>query len=314
MPIISLNRIERRKVTVFLTCLIVAVFTWIFFALSNTYPYKVNSKINFINPPLNKAYDPLQDDTVTLSVEGTGWQLLFSKLRLSPKIVNVNLRALNTGSYVTLTSQMHDINLQFESNQKIVAASPDTLFFDFSKRITKRVPVKFLYRLGFVKAYGISGRIRLKPATVIVTGSVEDLKNINFWVTDTLKLSNVSSEISSEIGFQKANNNNVDVYPKQVKVLVPIDEFTEKTIDVPIEINNNPGKDIKLVPEKVKITFLTALKNYHKMERDSLKVSVDLDNWFKNKYQQLPIKIMQFPGFCKLVKTEPQTVDFLIKE
>jgi hypothetical protein len=292
----------------------VAVFTWVFFALSNTYPYKVNSKINFINPPLNKAYEPLQDDTLTLSVEGTGWQLLFSRLRLSPKIVNVNLKALNTGSYVTLTSQMHAINLQFESNQKIVAASPDTLFFDFSKRITKRVPVKFLYRLGFKKAYGISGRIRLKPATVIITGSAEELKKIDYWVTDTLSMNDVSTEVSIEIGFQKANNNNVDIYPKQVKVLIPIDEFTEKTIEIPLEVSNNPGKDIKLIPEKVKITFLTALKNYPKMERDSLKATVDLDHWFKNKFTQLPIKILQFPAFCKLVRTEPQTVDFLIKE
>ncbi|MBC7915207.1 MAG: YbbR-like domain-containing protein [Pyrinomonadaceae bacterium] len=315
MPIVSLNRIERRRVTVFLTCLLVAVFTWLFFALSNTYPYQVKSQINFINPPLNKAYDPLQDDTITLAVEGSGWQLLFSKLKLRPKILDVNLKALNTTNYVTISSQLHEINLQFtESNQKIVSASPDTLFFDFSKRITKRVPIKFLYKIGFKQSYGISNRIKLEPASVMVTGAAEDLKGINFWFTDTLSLRGISESVNTEIGFQKANKNNVDVYPKQVKVRIPVDEFTEKTIDVPLEITNNPGKDIKLIPEKVKITFLTALSNYDRMDRDSLKISVDLDNWYKNKFPQLPVKITRFPAFCKQVKTDPQTVDFLVKE
>jgi hypothetical protein len=107
--------------------------------------------------------------------------------------------------------------------------------------------------------------------------------------------------------------NNVDVYPKFVKVIVPVDEFTEKVFEMPIEILNSPGREVKIIPEKATITLLTALSNYSKIERDSLSVSVNLDKWMKNKYSQLPIEIRKFPAFCKLVKTDPQTVDFLVK-
>ncbi|MBC8051703.1 MAG: YbbR-like domain-containing protein [Sphingobacteriaceae bacterium] len=314
MPIVSLTRIERRKISVFLSCLLLAVFCWLFFALSKDYEYKVNSKLNFTNPPLNKAYHPLQDDTVTLKLRGTGWQLLFSKLKLRPRIIHVSLKPLNFNNYITISSQLRDINRQFESNQEVVSVLPDTLFFDFTRRITKKVPVKLLYKLSFLKPYGISGPIRLEPATVIVTGAAEDLKDINFWPTDSLSLSGVAAQVNTKLGFQKGLKNNVDVYPKFVKVVVPVDEFTEKVIEIPIEIENNPGRDVKLVPEKARITLLTALGNYSKVDRQSLKVNVDFDNWVKNKYPQLPLRIVKFPSFCKLVKTEPQTIDFLVED
>ncbi|MGV3507757.1 MAG: CdaR family protein [Sphingobacteriaceae bacterium] len=291
-----------------------AIIAWLFFALSNEYRYEVSSKINFINPPLNKAYHSLQEDTITLKVQGNGWQLLFEKLKLKPKIVNVSLKSLNSSNYVTISSQLKEINLQFETNQKVVSVSPDTLFFDFTKRITKRVPVKFLYKLSFDKAYGISGPIVLDPETVMVTGAAEDLKEINSWRTDSLNLSEINSTISTRVSFQKGVKNNVDVFPKSVKVKIPVDEFTEKVLEIPIEVTSNPGRRVKVVPEKVKVTLLTALSNYSKVDRETLKMSVDLDNWMKNKYSQLPVRISQFPAFCKLVKTEPQIVDFLVTE
>ncbi|MEJ6982598.1 YbbR-like domain-containing protein [Pedobacter sp. P351] len=314
MPIVSLNRIERRRISVFLSCLLLAVFAWLFFALSNNYEYKINSKINFTNPPLNKAYHPLQDDTITLKIQGTGWQLLFSRFKLNSKIVDVSLKGLNTGNFVTVSSQLRDINLQFESNQKVVSVFPDTLFFDFTKRITKSVPVKLLYKLSFQKAFGISGPIRLDPETVIITGAAEDLEKINSWKTDSLSISEINSSINTKVSFQKGVKNNVDVFPKFVKVIVPVDEFTEKILEIPIEVVNNPGRDVKIVPEKVKVTLLTALSNYPKIDRESFQVSVDLDKWMKNKYRQLPLQITQFPAYCKLVKTEPQIVDFFVKE
>jgi len=313
MPVILLNRIEKRKVSVFLSCLLIAVCSWLFFALSNNYVYEVNSKLNFINPPLNKAYHPLQDDTVTLKVRGTGWQLLFSKLKLKPRIVDVSLQSLNSGQYVTISKQLNNINLQFESNQKVISVTPDTLFFDFTKRITKRVPIKLVSRLTFQKAYGVSGAVKLEPATVVITGAAEDLKGIKFWQTDSLSLENVNSTINTKIGFQKGLRNNVNVYPNVIKVEIPVDEFTEKTLEIPIEVENNPGREIKIIPERAKITLLTALSNYPGIERESIKVSVDYDDWAKHKYPQLPIRITKFPPFCKLVKTDPQIVDFLIK-
>lgn len=314
MALITLNRIERRRMTVFLSCLIVAILTWLLIALSGRYIYKVDSKINYVDPPDSKAYHPLQDDSISLQIEGTGWQLLFSRLRLNPQTVNVSLKSLNSRNYVVFSNQLNEINRQFESNQRIISISPDTLFFDFSRRSVKKVPIKLSYELSFIRNYGISGPIRLTPSKVILNGAAEDLKRIDFWPTSLLKRTNVSSNITARLSFASSRSNNLDVYPLSVKVDIPVDKFTEKVIEVPIKVMNTKGRAIRLLPEKVKITILTALSNYPQIERDSLLAVVDLDNWRETGSPQLPIVLKKFPKYCKLVKIEPQVVDFFVKE
>lgn len=314
MALITLNRIERHRLTVFFSCLIVAILTWLLIALSGSYVYKVASKITYVDPPENKAYHPLQDDSISLQVEGTGWQLLFSRLRLNPQSVGVSLKSLNTRNYIVFSSQLNELNKQFESNQRVISVSPDTLFFDFSKRSVKKVPVRLVYELGFKKNYGISGPVKLIPRSVILNGAAEDLKKVSSWPTIPLKIQNVSGSITAKVNFAEYKSNNIDAYPLSVKVEIPVDKFTEKVIEVPVKVLNSKGSAVKILPEKVKVTVLAALSNYPVTERDSFVAAVDLDDWRLRNYKQLPVVFKRLPPYSKLIRTEPQVVDFFIKK
>jgi len=39
-----------------------------------------------------------------------------------------------------------------------------------------------------------------------------------------------------------------------------------------------------------------------------------MDDWVENDVQSLPVIITQMPDFCKLVKIEPQNVDFFVRK
>lgn len=297
----------------FFICLTFALGAWLFFALSNSYVYQARTVVRFVNFPQNKAFHSLQSDTVKLQIEGTGWQLLFSKLRINPKSVDIDLKDLNKQTFINLSDQLGYINRQFSSTQKIVYVQPDTLYFDFSSRAIKRVPVELVSDIQFIKQYGISDAVKINPAFVTLTGPKEDLSKIHVWKTDTLKANNVGRNISSKIPLKRPSIANINIYPSYADVRIPVDEFTEKTIDVTIKVRNNRNYlDVKLLPEKVKITFMTALGNYSKIDRDFFEVMVDLDDWTEKSYKQLPLRISRFPKFCKLVRIEPQTVDFII--
>lgn len=299
----------------FFMCLAFALCAWLFFALSNSYVYQARTVVRFVNFPQNKAFHSLQSDTVKLQIEGTGWQLLFSKLRIKPQSVDIDLKELNKQTFVNLSDQLGYINQQFSSTQKIVYVQPDTLYFDFSSRAIKKVPVELVSDILFVKQYGISDSVKINPAYVTVTGPKEDLSKIRAWKTDTLTAKNVIRNISTKIPLKRPSMANINIYPSYAEVKVPVDEFTEKTIEISIKVRNNRNyHEIKLLPEKVKITFLTALSNYSKFDRDFFEATVDLDNWSQRSYKQLPVVLTRFPAFCTLVRIEPQTVDFIIKK
>lgn len=315
MPFIKLSKTERRKLTLFFTCLGLAVVTWLFFAFSNQYIYQVRTLVNYINFPKNKAFHSLQSDTVNLQVEGTGWQLLFSKLRIRPQSVDVDLRALNKTNFVTFTDQLLMLNRQFETNQRVISVQPDTLYFDFTARTTKKIPIRLSYNLDFEPQYGISGGIELNPDYVTVTGPLEDIVRIESWPTDSIVLKNVKNDISSTISLKKSGRANINIFPNSVAYKIAVDEFTQKTVQVPLKVINNPSfLEVKLVPDYVQVTILAALNNYTTIGEDQFEATVDLKKWEENGYKELPVNVSRHPQFSKLVRVKPQQVNFIINK
>ena len=108
---------------------------------------------------------------------------------------------------------------------------------------------------------------------------------------------------------------NLSIYPKNIQVTVPVDEFTEKVLQVPVKvINNSSYEDVKIFPQKVKVTFITALSRYPQVDEDFFEATADLDLWRKHAYKMLPVVLSKIPEYCKVVKIEPQNVDFIIKK
>ncbi|HEX7367416.1 MAG TPA: YbbR-like domain-containing protein [Pelobium sp.] len=315
MGLIKLTAVERRKISIFLTCLFFAVITWLFFSLSNKYEYEVKTVVNFKNLPVNKAFNPLQSDTVVLTVQGTGWQLLFTRLRIYPRDVRVDLSTLSKRNYVTFTDQMRSINAYYSSEQRIVSVQPDTLYFDFTTRKVKKVAVKLVSKLSFVKQFGQSAPIELKPDSVTISGPLEALQKISRWETDSFSKSNISSTIIDKVSLKTADAPNITIYPPLTEVKIPVEQFTEKQLLVPIKVvNNNRYYNVKLVPDRVKITFMVSLSDFENTNEDDFDAVVDLNVWKNFGAGMLPVKIVKKKPFSRLRWVQPSQVNFMIKK
>lgn len=313
MPFIKLTKIEQRRVLSLIACLFLAVAAWLFMALNNKYVYTAKTVLIYKNFPQKRAFHPLQSDTVDLQVEGTGWQLLFARLRINPQSIAVSLNSLNSKDFVVFSDQLYNVNKQLESSQKVISVKPDTLYFDFTKRTVKKVPIKLVKEISFVKQYDISNEVKLNPKYVTVTGPIEELDKISFWGTDTLKLENVQSSSTARIAMQHSTHKNVSIFPSSVEVKLPVDEFTEKTVEVPLKIINNRNyNSIKLYPKKIKVTFLVALSNFNQVDDSFIQATVNADEWLDLHHSQFKVKITAFPDYCKLISISPSKVDFVI--
>ncbi|TCD11272.1 YbbR-like domain-containing protein [Pedobacter frigidisoli] len=284
-------------------------------ALKNKYIYSAKTVLVFKNSPTKRAFYPLQSDTVDLQVEGTGWQLLFDRLRISPPSINIYLSQLNTKDFIVCSDQLFNINKQVESTQKVISIKPDTLYFDFTKRVVKTVDVKLIQKLSFTKQYGIASEILLNPKSVKVAGPIEELSKIEFWPTDTLKLNNVQSSSTLRIALQHSIHKNISIYPSSIEVKLPVDEFTEKTLEIPLKITNNRNyNSIKLYPKKVKVTFLVALSNFDQVNESFITATVNTDEWSVLHHNQFTVKLTEFPDYCKLINISPSKVDFVVEK
>jgi YbbR domain-containing protein len=315
MAIVKLSAIERRRVSVFFTCLLLAIVAWVITVLSNPNPYTIKAILEFRNTPQKRAFHSLQPDTVSITINGTGWDMLFSKVAPGNTLIPVDLQTLENKSYVVLSSQLNQINSKRESSQQIAKFNPDTLYFDFSNRKVKRIPVHLISDIKYQHQFFQSDKITLTPGYVIINGPSDVIDKITEWRSDTLKLDSVSEKINAAVNLRAVPEGNLSIYPKTIQVTVPVEEFTEKVLQVPVKvINNSSYENIKIFPQKVKVTFITALSRYPQIDEDFFEATADLDLWRKHGYKMLPVVLKKIPEYCKVVKIEPQNVDFIIKK
>ena len=315
MAIIKLSATERRRVSAFFTCLVLAVLAWVFTVLSNTYSYTVKEVLSYKNAPQKRAFHSLQSDTVSAVINGSGWQMLFSKMHPDNTVIPVDLHTLETKSYIVLSAQLPQINARRDPSQLISGFTSDTLYFDFSNRKVKRLPIQLITLVKYKHQFTQSGSIILKPGYVIVNGPANVIDKMTSWNTDTLRLDSISETITRHLNLQRAKEGNVSIYPKSTEVTIPVDEFTEKTLEIPVKlVNNRNYDDVKIFPQKVKVTFTTSLNRYAQTTEDFFEANADLDLWKKRGYKTLPVVIFKSPAFTKIVKVEPQNVDFIIRK
>lgn len=311
----KLTKNQRRKLSIFAKCLLFSFLAWGLFAISNKYIYTKVVALEYLNAPENRAFRAVQGDTARVRIEATGWHLMFSSLTKEERTVQVDVSGLRNRDFILFGNQLGFVNRQFPNTQRVVSVIPDTLFFDFSKQGQKQVPVRVNHRLTFARQFGIIGPISAQPAMVHVRGPVEDLRNIEFWETDTVRASDVHSTLQVSIGMNARQYPNVSVYPRTVDVEIPIGELTEKVIEVPINvIHDEAYRAVKLLPGKVKLTVLVSLRDYTQIGPDSFRALVDMKEWVEGERTTLAVKVPTVPEFCRLVRIEPQNIDFFVNK
>src|SRR5690606_22113405 len=135
--------------------------------------------------------------------------------------------------------------------------------------------------------------------SVTVTGPLEQLQKIDFWATDTFTKDDISHSVIDKISLKATEAPNITIYPPLTEVKIPVEEFTEKQLLVPIKvINNNQYYSVKLIPDRVKITFMVSLSDYERTNEDDFDAVVDLNNWKNFNASMLPIKIVKKKPFA----------------
>ena len=310
-----LGKTQRRKISIFVRCIIISFLAWLLIAVSNSYTFTLKAGIEYVNIPEKRAFHPLQSDTVNVKVKMSGWNVLLSKLNPDTSSIQVDLNSLSTRNFIVFTNQIGFINRQFPVEKQVIGISPDTLYFDFSKQDQRKVPIKVPMNVTFKKQYGIIGETKTNPAFVTVTGPLEDLENIEFLETDTVSGTLVHTDIRTVTNINRRHRTNITIYPNITEVNIPVGELTEKIIEVPIKIEHrNKYSSVRTIPSKVTLTTLVSLKDFAKWTASDFEAVVDIQNWEDHQIKSLPVVITKSPDFVKIVKIEPQNVDFFVRK
>jgi hypothetical protein len=148
------------------------------------------------------------------------------------------------------------------------------------------------------------------PDCVTVVGPQEVISKIEFIETTHKEVRNINQSQTVNVQLSlPVNAKDVKCIPETVNVVLTVDKFTESEIEIPI-ICTDAGAGIKTFPEKVKITYFVTLENYKRIDEKMFIANVIYSK--EQPSEKLKVNLLQYPSFIKIIKIEPEEVEYLI--
>lgn len=319
----------RQKYLAFLFFILLSTIAWFLRALSDEYIANIEYPVKYINLPPNRILSQPPPDKLTLQVQSDGYTILSSRFKYKrPLSYNVNAFALyslseDSTSVYTLTWYAKDrlsteLNLS-NKNIQILDIKPDTLIFNFTRVKKKKVPVTVRLRKTndlFEKQYMLNGNPFSVPDSVEVTGPSYIIDTLKSVYTEYVQLKNLSDTAVKKAQLEKINKLSCPV--KKVKVIVPVDEFTESDFLIPIAPINVPDSlTIKTFPKNVRVKYNVTLSHFDSVSIDQFHAYVDfglVDENMSSEATKLRIHLDSIPPYVHNLNLSPHYVEFLIEK
>jgi len=307
-------------VVAYLICVGIATGFWFLNALNKTYTVKMVVPVSYINLPNNKTLENQLPEKFELTIKAHGFTILrhqvsflFMPFEFNVKeMTNDRMMDSKKSSFAFPARQfLTELSNQLSNEMDILSMNPDTLYFKYGQMGQKWVKVKPMVNVNLKKQYQISGDIKTSPDSVLVNGTQSVLDTLKFVMTNLQNFNSVDRHIKTEASLSKINEVYFNI--QKVELNIPVEEYTEAQLSVPVMVkDHSPDVNIKLFPDKVKVTFQVGLSRFQEIRPEDFKLSVAFSDIRDNK-QSLKVTTESIPEYLYDLKIMPEEIEYLIQ-
>jgi hypothetical protein len=221
--------------------------------------------------------------------------------------LNWDVLAISTQSFLP------DFSRELGKEVTISGFQPDSIVFNFSDLVTKRVPVVFSFQADFEKQYDSTGSPFITPSEIVVSGPPSIVEKLKYIQTEDIRLEKLkaSAKGKAKLRLNRLLSYNVN----EINYTLPVEMFTEGSQEIEIHpINVTHGFVLKTFPEKIKVRYLVALSQYNKVEQSMFDAVVDADELKARKSAKLGVKLITQPSIVRITLIEPGKVDYILRK
>lgn len=300
------------KTNVFLVFLGLAIITSFTSKLVSTYEKNIAFTVLPSDLPNDKVLTDQSSKKISLKLKGYGFNFARYYFKNPILKLSVNEMKTNKSSFIwTKESNLFGLE-KFISPMTLLSISEDSLVFYFDKYITKSIPVKGFTEIKYASGYGNFGPLELTPDSVKVIGPTNAIQTIKSIKTELISFENVMNDLRGKIKLELDSLENTIIENTEVEYFLDVDQFTEETVDVNINVVSNFNKSsFNFFPKIVKVKFLVSVDNYVKINPIDFKIECYIDDLFKNDYS---LEVVKKPDFIKNVSLSTEKIQLIMLE
>lgn len=311
-----LHRQKWKEALVFSAFVLLALGFWLLQSLQQEYEIEVTIPIRYKNVPADVAFNDTVPEKITARVKDKGSVLLNYTFGRGFAPLDVNMKDTEGKSGIKTLSKReieNDILKQLLTTTSLTDFTPRQIEIGYSKRMQKQIPVVFEGDIQTAPGFLLSGDIIIKPGYVNVYASQPLLDTLQFVRTVPTHIQKGNKTITRTVQLQPVAGANLE--PAVVTLTIPIEEYTEKTLEIPVTCTGIPiHYTVRIFPATVKVNCSVPLSRFKELSEDQFAIRIPFSELEQNLSGTLPIHLAEQPEWVRTATLTPDKVEFILEQ
>lgn len=296
--------------------LVISASIWMLNALSKNYTSIIEYPLIYTDFPEDRVFVGEMPGHLDLQINSHGYALLRYKMFRKPVPISFKISAFNmsrrndSSSSFILTRYLRDqISTQLPAELQLLEIKPDTLHFQFTERVSRRVKVSPDVAFTIDNQFTIKDEIVLVPDSVDITGPDLILDTLASLSTERMELGLLTRDYNDKLRLKQIPELQYEV--SRVDCSIELERFTEMQVPVSIDVLNLPDSImLQTFPSRVMLTCRVGLSKYDRIEGHPFRAVVDYE-LIDERTIVLSVSIQNLPVYLLSYEYSPKSVEFL---
>ena len=310
----DVDKKDKSRFLTFIIFLIISTVLWFLIKLSKNYSTQSEFLLDYTEVPVNKWVSTPQQ-TVKVSFDADGFVTLRHHLVSKQKrVVEIPLNEvpyrLEGGFTYSYSSQyvVEQLAHQLGIPSSSVTITDEKQYFNMEDLQSKELEVVVPLEVQTQQQYALYGRPKVVPDRVTVYGPKNLLDTLTRVTTEPFHEENANSYLRRTLVLDLLDGA-IRCEVDRVEVTVPVEQYTEMDIDVPVSIADS--LQVRFFPETVKVKCMIPICDYAAVGASSFQVLADTAQLHRME-PLLDVGMVKQPENVQVVKMEPLQVEYLI--
>lgn len=304
-----------KEVLIFLLFLLISLGFWILQSMNEEYEVEIAIPVRYKDIPADIAFTQSPPREISISIKDKGNVLLNYSIGRIIAPLEVSYKTQSKAGIMRVSRQEIEAHLskQLFTTTQLHRFSPTEIEVTTSKKKEKKVPVVFNGSVLPEDGYGLADKINLSPTSIYVYSTQNVLDSITEVRTKYTDFRNVKKSISKSLPLEPISG--VSFEQTSATVSIQIEEFTEKTLDIPVICTGIPDRHIvRMFPPAVKVNFNVPLSKYKEVTEKDFSIRIKFSELEQYVSGSVPVVLNEKPDWIQAYSLAPNKVEFIIEQ
>ncbi len=202
---------------------------------------------------------------------------------------------------------------QLKATTTILAFTPDSIRIAYTHDQGKKCPIVANGTYTTVPHCILGEKITVSPDSATVYGKASTLKKIDHIQTEEIILDNLNDTTRIVVRLKPIPGTRI--IPDNTTVTIPVEEYTTKTLSVPIAISHIPAEySVMTFPSHIDLTCMLPLSRYPVTTGDDFLIGIDFRTLLQQPGSQAAVEIINSPEYVRSVTLSQDSIEYIIND